>query len=105
MRGAYTPQVQEAITRLGSRLTYKEAQEELKMLWGVDISVGSVRVITMRNGQIANELLEEEQKRLEREAPKAEATPKQIVGQCRWRNGAGEKRGMAGSEDSGDRGI
>ena len=79
MRGAYTPQVQEAITRLGSRLTYKEAQEELKMLWGVDISVGSVRVITMRNGQIANELLEEEKKRLEREAPKAEATPKQIV--------------------------
>lgn len=37
LRGAYTPQVQEAVTRLGSRMPYREAREELALLWKVDI--------------------------------------------------------------------
>lgn len=79
MRGAYTPQVQEAVARLGSRLPYQEAQEELEMMWGIDISVGSVREITMRNGRIADVLIEQEMRRLQKEAPAAQATPKQLL--------------------------
>lgn len=79
MRGAYTPQVQEAVARLGSRLPYSEAQEELDMMWGIDISVASVREITMRAGHIADALIEEEMKQLQKEAPAAKATPKQLV--------------------------
>ena len=79
MRGAYTPQVQEAVARLGSRLPYAEAQEELAMMWGIDISVASVRQITMRAGRIADHLIEKEMKRLQKEAPAAKATPKQLV--------------------------
>jgi hypothetical protein len=79
MRGAYTPQVQEAITRLGSRLPFSEAKDELAMMWGIKISSGSVRQITLRNGQIANELIEKEVTRLEKEAPPSTAKPKQLV--------------------------
>lgn len=79
MRGAYTPQVQEAVARLGSRLPYQEAQEELAMMWGIAISVGSVREITLRAGRIADHLIEKEMKRLQKEAPTTKATPKQLV--------------------------
>lgn len=79
LRGAYTPQVQEAVARLGSRLPYGEAQEELEMMWGIEISVASVREITMRNGRLADELIEIEKERLEKAAPKATAKPKQLI--------------------------
>ncbi len=79
MSGKYTPQVQEAITRLGSRLTFSEASEELAMMWGIDISAGSVRQITLRNGLVANEIIEAEVVRLETEAPPSTARPKQLV--------------------------
>ena len=79
MRGAYTPQVQEAVARLGSRLPYQEAQEELAMMWGIDISVASVREITMRAGRIADHLIEKEMKRLQKETPTAKAAPKQLL--------------------------
>lgn len=79
MSGAYTPQVQEAVARLGSRLPYAEAQEELERMWGIDISVASVREITMRAGRIADLLIEKEMNRLYKEAPAATATPKQLL--------------------------
>lgn len=79
MPGSYTPQVQEAITRLGSRLPFGEAQEELALLWGIEISSSSVRQITLRNGDIANELIEKEVARLEKEAPSPTAKPSQLV--------------------------
>lgn len=79
MSGAYTPQVQEAITRLGSRLPFGEARDELALLWGVKISSGGVRHITLRHGQIADELIEQEVARLGKEAPSPTAKPKQLV--------------------------
>ena len=79
MPGRYTPQVQEAITRLGSRLPFKEAQEELEMMWGVEISTAGVRAITLRNGRVANELVEAEVARLQAEAPEANAQAEQLV--------------------------
>ena len=79
MGGVYTPQVQEAVTRLGSRLSYGEAQEELERMWGIKISVGSVRGITLRNGLIANELIDARVEQLEKEAPTPEKEPKQLL--------------------------
>lgn len=52
--------MQEAITRLGSRLTYGEAQEELEMLWGITTSKTSIRNTTMRYGRMAQQLVDEE---------------------------------------------
>ena len=77
--GAYTPLVQEAVTRLGSRITYREAQEELEWFWGIDISIGTVREITIRHGQIANELVTEEATRLEKEGPAATIHPENLI--------------------------
>jgi Uncharacterised protein family (UPF0236) len=77
--GAYTPLVQEAVTRLGSRISYREAQEELEWFWRIGISIGSLRQITMRNGQIANELVTEEATRLEKEGPPAASQPENLI--------------------------
>ena len=59
LRGAYTPQVQEAITRLSSRMSYREAHQELGLLWKVDISKGSMQQVTMRHGRVANTLIKD----------------------------------------------
>ena len=77
--GGYTPQVQEAVTRLGSRLNYREAQAELAMMWKVDISESCLRQITMRHGRVAEELIEAKVSKLEAEAPSATAEPDQLL--------------------------
>jgi len=79
LHGAYTPQVQEAMTRLGSRMPYREAQEELALLWKVDVSESSVRAVTLRHGQVANAIIEEKVANLEAAAPAATAQPEQVV--------------------------
>lgn len=71
--------MQEAITRLGSRLSYREAQEELALLWKVEMSASSVRHITMRHGQVAAALIEQQAAQLQATAPTAEARPEQLV--------------------------
>jgi hypothetical protein len=77
--GAYTPQVQEAITRLSSRMTYREAQEELGLLWKVEISKSGLQYVTMRHGQVADALVTEKAAQLEATAPTPTAQPEQIV--------------------------
>ncbi len=77
--GAYTPQVQQAITRLSSRLSYGEAHEELGLLWKVQISRSSLRQVTMRHGRVADGLIAEKVAELEAEAPPAIAQPEQLV--------------------------
>ena len=67
------------MTRLGSRLSYREAQEELALLWQVDISESSVRQITLRYGRVADALIEAQVKEIEATAPGATAKPHQLV--------------------------
>lgn len=92
MRGKYSSQVQEAVTRLGSRLPFAEAREELERMWGVKLSTTSVREITLRNGRLTDEVIEAELSRLKQAAPETEARPKQVVfsvdgGMVQLRNG------------------
>jgi len=77
--GAYTPQVQEAITRLGSRMSYGEAREELARLWKVKISTGSLRQVTLRHGIVADRLIQEQVAQLEATSPEPTAQPEQLV--------------------------
>jgi hypothetical protein len=77
--GAYTPQVQEAITRLSSRMSYREAHQELELLWKVPISQGSMRQVTMRHGRVADMLIGEKVAYLEATAPAPTAQPEQMV--------------------------
>lgn len=77
--GAYTPQVQETMTRLSSRMTYREAQEELGLLWKVKISKGGLQHITMRHGHVADALVTEKVAQLAATAPTPAAQPEQMV--------------------------
>lgn len=79
LHGAYTPQVQEAITRLGSRMSYSEACEELARLWKVKLSTGSLRQVTLRHGTVADILIQERVAQLEATAPWPTAQPEQMV--------------------------
>ena len=79
LRGAYTPQVQEAITRLSSRMSYREAHQELELLWKVKISKGGMREVTMRHGRMADALIGEKVAHLEATAPTPSAQPEQMV--------------------------
>lgn len=79
MQGGYTPQVQEALTRLSSRMTYREAQEELGLLWKVKISKSGLQHVTMRHGQVAATLVAEKVAQLEASAPTPSAAPEQMV--------------------------
>ena len=79
LRGAYTPQVQEAITRLSSRMSYREAHQELELLWKVVVSQGSMQQVTMRHGRVADTLIGEKVAHLEATAPTPTAQPEQMV--------------------------
>lgn len=78
-RSHLAPTVQEAMARLGSRLTYGEAQEELRLLWGLTVSKGAIRGATLLYGRVAQEMMEAEVRRLEQEAPPSPAAPEQLV--------------------------
>ena len=67
------------MARLGSRMTYSEAREELRLLWGLDVSCAAIRDATLSYGQAAQEVVEAEVQRLEREATAATAHPEQLV--------------------------
>ena len=60
---------------------YKEEdlEEELRLMWGLDVSRGAIRAATLSYGQAAQALVEAEVARLEREAPEATAQPEQLV--------------------------
>lgn len=67
------------MTRLSSRMSYREAQEELGLLWKVKISKGGLQHITMRHGRTADTLVTEKVAQLEATAPTPGAQPEQIV--------------------------
>lgn len=67
------------MTRLGSRLPYGEAQEELRLMWGLTVSRGAIRQATLRHGQIAETLITETVAQLERGGSTPTAKPEQLV--------------------------
>lgn len=67
------------MTRLGSRLSYGEAQEELELMWKVKVSKSSLQYVTMRHGGVAAALIGEKVAQLEAIAPPATAQPEQLV--------------------------
>ena len=79
LTGGYTPQVQEAMTRLGSRLSYKEAQEELSFMWNIAGCKATVCNTTMRYGHHNLAVEEREIAKLEEGKERPKAKPKQLV--------------------------
>ena len=77
--GIYTPQLQESMTRLGAKMAYKQAQEELQQFCHTLVSEATVRRHTMHNGQASEDLEKEEAERIEKEAPGVTANPDKVV--------------------------
>jgi hypothetical protein len=60
-------------------MSYREAHQELELLWKVKISKGCMRDVTMRHGHVADELIKEKVAHLEATASTPTAQPEQIV--------------------------
>lgn len=67
------------MTRLSSRMSYREAQEELALMWKVMVSTGGLRDVTLRHGRVADTLISDKVNQLEATAPTPTATPEQLV--------------------------
>ncbi len=60
-------------------MSYREAHQELELLWKVVVSQGSMRQVTMRHGRVADTLIREKVAHLEATAPVPTAQPEQMV--------------------------
>ena len=67
------------MTRLGAKMSYEEASEEVGRLWNVTLSKSAVRDITMRLGKAYQAVAEAESERVLSEAPEVTAEMKQAA--------------------------
>jgi hypothetical protein len=76
--GQYTPQMQATMTRLGSKMPFKQAVEEVWLNQHSYVEESTLRRIAYLHGEAAEALERAEVERLEREAPSSAATPRQL---------------------------
>ena len=76
--GQYTPQMQGTMTRLGSKMPFKQAVEEVWLNQHSYVEESTLRRIVYIHGEAAEALERTEVERLEREAPSAKATPRRL---------------------------
>ena len=79
MPGQYTPTIQESMVRLGGKVAYRQAQEELRKFTHTQIGEKTIRDLTMKHGKACEEREKEEVEQLERFAPQPKATPKKLL--------------------------
>lgn len=77
--GKYTPKIQGDITRLGAKLPFRQAAEEVQYSRGVVVTEETMRRVTEENGRSEVARIEAEVARLEEEAPEPEANPENLL--------------------------
>jgi hypothetical protein len=77
--GHYTPTLQESMVRIGAKLSYRQAQEELGRLTHTRMGEKPIRDLTMKHGQACERGEKEEVERLERLAPEPEVKPENVL--------------------------
>ena len=60
-------------------MSYREAHQELELLWKVKVSKGGLRDVTMRHGRVADAIIKEKVAHIEATAPTPTAQPEQMV--------------------------
>ena len=73
--GRYTPRLQETMTRLGSKMTFREAVDELSKCYHTAVSEPTCRRVTYRSGKAAEAIVRSTVEELEKEAPEPETAP------------------------------
>jgi len=76
--GQYTPQMQGTMTRLGSKMPFRQAVEEVWLTQHSYVEESTLRRTTYLHGEAAEAMERAEVERLEREAPSSEAAPRQL---------------------------
>jgi hypothetical protein len=79
LAGRYTPSLQEAMTRLGSKLPFKQAAEEIKAFWSTEVSEATTRRTTHQNGRACEALARQAVEEIEARAPDAPVQAEQLV--------------------------
>ncbi len=77
--GSYTPQIQEAMSRLGAKMPYGQAKEEIERFCHTLVSEPTIRRQTMENGQAGEALAKAESKRVEKEGAEVLVSPNNIL--------------------------
>ena len=73
--GSLTPSVREAAMRLGTRLPFPQAQDELQAMWQVSVSCATIRRLAEAGGAAYVEIQTAPVERLERETPPSPPGP------------------------------
>ena len=69
--GRYTPRLQEAMTRLGSKLPFQQAADEIKAFWQTEIAEPTVRRTTQENGWASEAVARQATEEIETKMPEA----------------------------------
>lgn len=77
--GHYTPRLQEAMTRWGSKMTFQEAVDEIKVSYRTEISEATTRRTTYQNGRAGEALAQQRVEELEATAPDPTVEPEHMV--------------------------
>ena len=79
LTGRYTPRLQEAMTRLGSKVPFQQAAEEIKAFWKTEISEPTVRRTTHAYGRAGEIMARHEVEAIESEMPDAPSQGARLV--------------------------
>lgn len=74
----WTPRIQEAMTRLGAKLPFREAAQEVRASYQVTVSEATTRQTTHENGRAAVAVMEAKRDQLQAERPIPTAAPQQV---------------------------
>jgi hypothetical protein len=77
--GSYTPSLQEAMTRLGAKLPYAQAQVEIKNFCHTVVSEPTLRRQTTENGRAGEEIVKVETRQIEQGEISAGAPPSKLL--------------------------
>lgn len=77
--GRYTPRLQEAMTRVGGKLPFQQAVDEIKAFWKTEISETTVRRTTHTHGRACEIMARQEVEAIETEMPDGPGQAKQLV--------------------------
>jgi hypothetical protein len=77
--GRYTPTLQEAMTRLGSKLPFQQAADEIKAFWRTGVSEATTRRMTHKNGSVCEAMARQAVEEIEAQAPDPPAQAEKLV--------------------------
>ena len=77
--GSYTPSLQEAMTRLGAKLPYEQAREEIERFCHTVVSEPTLRRHTTGNGQVGEAIVKVETRQIEKGEISSEPQPAKIL--------------------------